>query len=322
MITKIITEFKKHFSADGVHRSRLIQLKSLRKRYPNSPILKFAIHIMRKKMWLFPGADFINNALFSLMEINDAGLLTINGITFNLKDPVAKKIFLLEYAEIFSTDDNFRIHHSSNLLLDEIMAIMLAEEGPYQYDAVSLNKGDVVIDAGSNMGMFALFAAKYNQCKVYAFEPYPAVISLLSKNITNNNLDEKIKVVPLGLSNTICDVKFKIFSQDIWGASFVLNRKSKHAKWEEITIQCVSLDKWVKENQITKIDFIKADIEGAERLLLQGATEVLKTMQPKISICTYHLPDDPEVLEKIILDANPNYTVIQEEKKLFAYVKA
>lgn len=87
---------------------------------------------------------------------------------------------------------------------------------------------------------------------------------------------------------------------------------------EEISL--TTLDDFVKENNITKIDFIKADIEGAERLMLSGATNVLKTLKPKLSICTYHLPDDPQVLEDIIITANPDYKVIHSCDKLFAYV--
>jgi hypothetical protein len=71
---------------------------------------------------------------------------------------------------------------------------------------------------------------------------------------------------------------------------------------------------------ILKVDFIKADIEGTERDMLKGATSVLKIFAPKLAICTYHLPDDPEVLKNIILKANPNYRIVQLNHKLFAMV--
>jgi len=86
------------------------------------------------------------------------------------------------------------------------------------------------------------------------------------------------------------------------------------------TISITTIDKFVEDNKLSRVDFIKADIEGAERYMLQGATNVLKTFAPKLAICTYHLPDDPEVLERIIKEANPEYTVVHLRKKLFAAV--
>lgn len=69
------------------------------------------------------------------------------------------------------------------------------------------------------------------------------------------------------------------------------------------------------------MDFIKADIEGAERDMLTGAMETLRIHAPKLAICTYHLPDDPEILENIIRTANPAYTVKHRWKKLYAWVE-
>jgi hypothetical protein len=54
--------------------------------------------------------------------------------------------------------------------------------------------------------------------------------------------------------------------------------------------------------------------------MLIGCRKVLKTFAPKLAICTYHLPDDPEVLEKIIRDTNQNYKVVHLTNKLFASV--
>jgi hypothetical protein len=54
--------------------------------------------------------------------------------------------------------------------------------------------------------------------------------------------------------------------------------------------------------------------------MLRGATQVLKRFAPKLAICTYHFPDDPEVLEKIILEANPKYKVVHLRHKLMAAV--
>jgi hypothetical protein len=43
--------------------------------------------------------------------------------------------------------------------------------------------------------------------------------------------------------------------------------------------------------------------------MLKGAANTLKKFAPKLAICTYHLPDDPQVLESIIKEVNPDYKV-------------
>ena len=81
-----------------------------------------------------------------------------------------------------------------------------------------------------------------------------------------------------------------------------------------------TLDDFVRENNLPRVDFIKSDIEGFERHLLEGAQETLSRFAPKLAICTYHLPDDPEVLSGLIKKANPKYNIVQKRKKLFASV--
>ena len=85
-------------------------------------------------------------------------------------------------------------------------------------------------------------------------------------------------------------------------------------------MQCVGLDEWVEECGVPRIDFIKADIEGAERQMLQGAQRVLRDYAPRLSLCTYHLPDDVQVLSNLILQANPRYQIVYGDKKLYACV--
>jgi hypothetical protein len=103
------------------------------------------------------------------------------------------------------------------------------------------------------------------------------------------------------------------------GANTVIkDRIESNNTYEKIKL--TTLDNFVHEQNLGKVDFIKADIEGAERDMLKGAGGVLKEFAPKLALCTYHLPDDPEMLESLIKDANPNYRVVHISKKLFAAV--
>lgn len=180
---------------------------------------------------------------------------------------------------------------------------------PDQSVDISVHKGDVVIDAGAWIGDFSVYAAKKG-ASVYAFEPLPSTFTLLKKSIEYNNC-HGIEAVPYALGHK--ESELFIEDVDVSGGNSMSNAgKTK--------VRMTTLDNFVKMNNIGTIDFIKADIEGAERNMLRGAVNVLRSMSPTLSICTYHLDDDPEVLRKIILEANPEYIIIQRKMKLFAYV--
>lgn len=188
-------------------------------------------------------------------------------------------------------------------------------EGPFCYlgsegEDITIHKGDVVIDAGAWIGDFSAYCAK-KEAFAYAFEPTPSTVKVLEKTIDFNKAKDFIKIIPFGLGDREDVMKF---DDNNLGSANSFNKEGR------VQIKIITLDNWVKENNVKQINFIKADIEGYERNMLLGAQEVLKKFQPTLSICTYHLPDDPEVLEKIILDANPNYKIIQRKMKLFAYI--
>ncbi|GHU60021.1 hypothetical protein FACS189411_17370 [Bacteroidia bacterium] len=188
------------------------------------------------------------------------------------------------------------------------------EEGPYGYTDgvfdVTVKKGDVVIDVGAWIGDFSAYAASKG-ATVYAFEPVEQTYKLLCKTSDLNN--GQIYAIKKGLSNCDCEMNMSVDSD---GSSIIMKKEGNINEKISVT----SLDIFVEENKLERVDFIKADIEGAERDMLRGAFNVLKTFAPKLAICTYHLPDDPEVLEKIIKDANPAYTVVHLSHKLFAAV--
>jgi FkbM family methyltransferase len=189
-------------------------------------------------------------------------------------------------------------------------------EGPYGYTDgafdVTVKSGDVVIDAGAWIGDFSAYAVSKGAV-AYAFEPTKNTFDWLCKAAELNGAN--LHPVQKGLSN-IEGEAFISFLDGNSGASSITMERSKNGE----TIALTTLDKFVEDNKLSRVYFIKADIEGAERDMLRGATQVLKRFAPKLAICTYHLPDDPEVLEKIILEANPKYKVVHLRHKLMAAV--
>jgi FkbM family methyltransferase len=190
-------------------------------------------------------------------------------------------------------------------------------EGAYEYENISLS-GGVVFDLGANIGLFTAVAAAKN-CHVYAFEPTPSTLPYLEKNASF--YPGKVTICPYAISNKKGIVRFYINNNFLFDKNTGSNNmfSSYAGKFAESEVLSTTLDDFVSENNIKNVDFIKADIEGSERLMLQGAQEVLSQYSPKLALCTYHLPDDPIVMEKLILKANPNYVIIHKWLKLFAY---
>jgi FkbM family methyltransferase len=193
-------------------------------------------------------------------------------------------------------------------------------EGPYSYaDSgfdVTVKPGDTVIDAGAWIGDFSAYsAAKGATC--YAFEPSVSIFKILQKTAALNTHGGGIIPVNIGLSDSDGEISLFVDKGSTGEQSTIIeNRLGRAADTEKI--QVTTLDKFVHDRNLKHVDFIKADIEGAERNMLSGAGGVLKEFAPKLALCTYHLADDPKVLEQLILDANPKYRVVHISKKLFA----
>lgn len=183
----------------------------------------------------------------------------------------------------------------------------LMREGPYELDDdVSLNSGDIVIDCGANIGLFSAIASKRGHLYMHLN---------LTRASKTANYNGNIEICSYGLSDHTGVEHFASDSINIGAGR--LTKDSGLGKEVRVT----TFDTFVLEKNIDKIDFIKADIEGAEREMLRGATRILRDFAPKLSICTYHLPDDKEVLEKIVLDANPKYQIRHVYQKMYAYEK-
>jgi FkbM family methyltransferase len=234
-----------------------------------------------------------------------------------IENPEILSLFKYVFEDTFLVSCYFNDNYDKRIVeyLDKYIS-----EGPYGYvdgDVdVTVKEGDVVIDAGAWIGDFSAYAVSKGAV-AYAFEPVEDTYKILCETSKLN----KNKIVPIqkGLGNYCGKIDILIKGDYNWGNSIIPHGNTmKTMRKEKITV--TTLDKFVEENNLAKVDFIKADIEGAEREMLKGAVNVLKTFAPKLAICTYHLPDDPEVLEKIILKANPDYHIVHLRKKLLAAV--
>jgi FkbM family methyltransferase len=238
------------------------------------------------------------NIQSDILDIN--GVKLINGFKF---DEEGKYSFLIELGDI--------------ILPKYFDDYSICNEGPYELEdeGIALKSGDIVLDCGANMGLFSTVALNEG-CKVYGFEPAPHTRDYLIK--IKNIYPENFSIEPYALSDEDGETEFYV-GADINGENSITNLSGSCK--DKISVKMKTIDNFVNESGLARVDFIKADIEGAERYMLLGGGKTLKKYAPKLAICTYHLKDDPKVLENIIKNANPNYKIIHKYKKLYAYVE-
>jgi FkbM family methyltransferase len=302
-------------SSTGFLRVSLRELRELLVLYPESLFAQRVYTLLIKKYFFGKKSvsfSSICEEAWQLMPFEDSDNVVKIGKYLFKNDIVLKS----EFAEIFFGEIKVNSLQKSLTSEQKVASAILGilSDGPYTNNNFCITETDVVVDAGANMGVFSIYAQEFTNSKVYAFEPQKEAISYLEKNINLNNCNHLVSIVPLGLSDSCGVVGLSVSHGSHSSSSIVLQRGDNEI------INSTTLDTWAKENHITKIDFIKADIEGAERKMLIGAQEILKTMAPKLAICTYHLPDDPQVLENIILEANPKYEIIHTRTKLYASI--
>lgn len=167
-----------------------------------------------------------------------------------------------------------KFDNEQNLELIELpfgkLRILLNKGEPFVYYAtfvadensrLHLQKGDVVIDAGANVGDFTIKAAikvgKFG--KVIALEPNAHNVQILKKNIERNNL-QNVVIIEKALSNKDGTT---LFSGNGVGASIMDNSQG-------ITVETVSFKSLFETYcKATEKVVVKMDIEGAEQLVFK-----------------------------------------------------
>jgi hypothetical protein len=76
---------------------------------------------------------------------------------------------------------------------------------------------------------------------------------------------------------------------------------------EETIVPLTTIDRIVSELELSRVDFIKMDIEGAESNAIRGAAETLERFRPRMAIASYHNDDDLEVIPATVLGSQPGY---------------
>ena len=165
-------------------------------------------------------------------------------------------------------------------------------EEPYPTLIAALIKalhGDM-FDVGANTGLYSLLVACAQAgVRVHAFEPLPSIADRLEHNlILNSGIANKISLHRLALSDS-CGVA--TFFQTINPYGLLTTSSSldeafstEHGETRKHRVRTTTLDAFVLAQQITRLAFIKIDVEGHERAVLAGSHDAVARLRPVIGI--------------------------------------
>lgn len=142
-----------------------------------------------------------------------------------------------------------------------------------------------VLDGGANVGFFSLLAGRLAgpQGRVISIEANPVTCELLRENLRRNSLGE-----PLQIALSSSEKEVELWAPSGWDVYSTLSRndaiKEKRENSVSFIMQAKSLDALVTELNLSSVDFIKLDIEGAELDVLRSGRETLRRFRPLLTM--------------------------------------
>ena len=207
--------------------------------------------------------------------------------------------------------------------LNELREIYLWEV--YERTA-QVEVGDVVVDAGTNIGSFTFKAIQAQASKILAFEPDPVNFNRLKKNLDQYPLTfgpTKVHCYQQALAQK--RGKALLYPGTDPGGNSLLNNVHKG---EPIEVDVTTLDDIMEKQQLTRVDFIKIDVEGAAGYVLEGASKALKQSRLKIGAAIYHSPGEKRHVLQLLKENgftyklyNPWGVEVKPEDQFVSYVQ-
>jgi len=182
---------------------------------------------------------------------------------------------------------------------DKFLRFTLAEQELeiYGSDKRGVQPGDVVLDCGANVGTFTRTALSRGAKLVVAIEPAPATVECLRRNFVHEIAEGRVIVCPKGVWDHVDVLELAVASDgNNTGNSFVFGRNLS----AKVKVPLTTIDILVDELHLPRVDFIKMDIEGAEKQALRGGAQTIKKFQPRLALSAEHFREDPVEIPKVV----------------------
>lgn len=146
-----------------------------------------------------------------------------------------------------------------------------------------LPEAPAVIEAGAHVGTDTVEMSRlWPKGTIYAFEPIPA---LFAKLRTNTRRQSSVRCYNLALGERTGAQQMFVSSGASNGSSSLLSPTGHLIDHPDtffnktIAVQAMTIDDWAREREVSAIDLLWLDMQGAELAALKAAPRILKTVK-------------------------------------------
>lgn len=211
--------------------------------------------------------------------------------------------------------ENIRFHwpiefdkHELPWIYNEIFYYFEKNPSSFNHPIIKFNCLDWVIDAGAHEGFFSILVTEHRIKKIITIEPVQELCHALKHTFQN---DTNVFVENAALGNSETEIDLYLNCDHLCSAS-TTTKDGQVRKVNQTTI-----DNLVEKYNLTGTGLIKADIEGAEMMALNGAARTLQNLKPYLAIAVYHDYDNAKRCSEIITSFNDSYSILK--RGMYAY---
>lgn len=201
-----------------------------------------------------------------------------------------RAVFLAKY-EWFRSPPYFLRYHGFDLEYEKGDALVHAysitayyEPHVMNYLQSTLQRGATVVDAGANVGFFGFAVlALIPESNVHMFEPSPVPVGHLRRSIARNHLEARTRLNQCALYSEPGEMEYCVHAGK---QSAYDGLQDTLYEWvgptRRIRVPVTTVDTYVVQMGLKRLDLLKIDVEGAELYVLQGAKHTLKKLRPLV----------------------------------------
>ncbi len=165
----------------------------------------------------------------------------------------------------------------------------------YFHPLTPVGAQDVVIDVGAAEGLFALLALQRG-ARVVAVEPNPIFVASMRRTFQRHS-PGRMTICPVAASDR--EGRASLSPEPL------LSTLGAAGKNGASDVRLLPLDRLLSD--LASVTLIKADVEGHEMRMLEGASGLIRRFRPKLAITCYHEENDPAAMIRFVRGLVPEY---------------